>query len=96
MKKPVHFKVLGAFYENALAGYGITEPASGDIPQIAVRQDLRRRHIGSMILHALVSYNESTVIKIVNTDAAYPPITSFLESNGIPKAMTQFEMLRAL
>jgi len=44
------FKVIGAFDNQILVGYGIIEPDSGDIPQLAVDQLYRRKGIGSAIL----------------------------------------------
>jgi ribosomal protein S18 acetylase RimI-like enzyme len=96
LKNPNHFIVLGAFTGTELLGYGVIEPASGDIPQLAVHRNQRHRKIGSHLLHALCEKNDSQVIKVVNTEAGYEPITAFLAWNGIPKMTGQFEMSRSL
>ena len=43
------FVCLGVFTEDRLVGYGVFEPVSGDVTQIAVDRSFRRKGIGSLL-----------------------------------------------
>lgn len=90
------FKILGAFENETLAGYGIIAPASGDIPQLAVAPSYRRQGIGTAILHALQQLNIHTSTKIINTDNTCQSIRAFLEYHNIPKRGSQYEMVKEI
>ena len=95
-KKPDDFKIIGAFEDDALIAYGIIEPASGDIPQLAVTKAYRRKGIGSKILYELQKLNKADIIKIVNIESDQQHIISFINKNGIPKIVSQYEMIKVL
>jgi ribosomal protein S18 acetylase RimI-like enzyme len=90
------FIILGAFENKQLRGYGIIEPGTGDIPQIAVDKAFRRKGIGTGILTELLRYNKHRSIQVINTDTSCEPITAFLECNGMQKRGMQFEMVKDL
>jgi ribosomal protein S18 acetylase RimI-like enzyme len=96
LRTPEDIKVVGAFIEGDLVGYGIISPASGDIPQLAVSMAHRRQGIGSHLLKRLLAYNKSSVVKAINIDNACNHMAAFLENNGIPKTGAQYEMVRPL
>ena len=91
-----NFKIVGAFSGDDLLGYGIIEPSSGDVPQLAVDRNYRRKGIGSAILKELLSHNNYTSVKVINTDSACSAITMFLEQNGICISGMQYEMIKTL
>lgn len=96
-RKPEDFHVFGALSgDSNLLGYCVFEPASGDVTQIAVRKDCRRKGIGSSLLLKAVGMNAFPSIKILNTDIHCESITSFLESRNIQVTGRQFEMIRPL
>jgi ribosomal protein S18 acetylase RimI-like enzyme len=95
-RKPGDFVCIGAYDGDVLVGYGIIEPASGDVPQLAVGEQYRRKGIASVLLKELLKYNESGVVRIINADAAYAPMTAFFVANGLPLSGKQFEMARSL
>lgn len=88
------FHILGVFTENVLAGYGISEPTSGDITQLSVHTDHRRKGIASYILQQLLKLNRCHQLKIINTDAACTSLTAFFEHNGIALSGKQYEMVK--
>ncbi len=96
MRQPGDFTVIGAYDNERLTGYGIIEPTTGDIPQLAVDNNYRRRGTGSVLLQALLQQNKAGVVRIINTDAVCEPMTAFLENNGIKKSGGQYEMLKKL
>ena len=90
------FKILGAFHAGNFLGYGIIEPLTGDIPQLAVAKPARRQGIGSAILNRLIQYNEAESIRFINVDAGSTSAIAFMENCGIAKTGSQFEMIRKL
>lgn len=84
---------FGAFIDSDFVGYGVVEPAAGDIPQIAVRKHWRRKGIGSAILNQLAKNIPHENIKILNSDKADTGFTSFAIANGIPHLGSQYEMI---
>lgn len=95
-RKPGDFKVLGAFKGKMLVGYSILEPNSGDITQIAVHKDHRRKGIGTMLLHETLKFNRHDSVKVINTEITCEPMTEFLISNGLVLQGKQFEMMKQL
>jgi ribosomal protein S18 acetylase RimI-like enzyme len=93
-KNPADFEIIGAFSDGTIAGYGIIEPATGDIPQIAVGNAYKRQGVGSAILQELLALNQRNRVKMINTESICGPLTAFLENSGIPKCGMQFEMIK--
>ncbi|MBK6962790.1 MAG: GNAT family N-acetyltransferase [Bacteroidales bacterium] len=95
-RKPEDFSIIGIYCKNQLTGYGIVEPASGDITQLAVHTEHRRKGLGTAILGELVKLNMHPGLKSINTDTECQAIESFFISNGLPLKGKQFEMIRKL
>jgi ribosomal protein S18 acetylase RimI-like enzyme len=95
-KKTGDFKLVGAFHQNKLVAYGIIEPDTGDIPQLAVDKNYRRKKIGTMLLNELKKINRAPTAKVVNVESNQEAIISFLTKNGFPKIVSQFEMIKAI
>ncbi len=90
------FICLGVFSEGNLIGYGVFEPTSGDVTQIAVDKQYRRRGIGSLLFQKMLESNKHSSLKIINTDIECHSITAFLQSKNIEPAGKQFEMIKRL
>lgn len=90
------FICLGVFSESKLVGYGVFEPVSGDVTQIAVDKQFRRRGIGSLLFLKMLESNQHSSIKIINTDIECNSMTAFLKSKNIEPAGKQFEMKKKL
>ncbi|HOZ15316.1 MAG TPA: GNAT family N-acetyltransferase [Tenuifilaceae bacterium] len=95
-RKPEDFLIVGVKKGSALVGYGILEPSSGDITQIAVDKNHRRKGVASAILKELLKRNSCTSVKLINADISCVAITKLLEENGILLKGKQFEMIRKL
>lgn len=91
-----NFKISGAFKNNELIGYGITEINTGDITQLAVNKNYRRMGVGTNLLHGLIKIIQGESIKIINTEKNKPSIKSFLKSINIEIAGSQYEMIKNL
>lgn len=90
------FICLGVFFESRLVGYGVFEPGSGDVTQLAVAKPHRRRGIGSLLFQHMLESNKHSSVKIINTDIACDSMTAFLKSKNIEPAGKQFEMIKKL
>jgi len=86
-------KIAGAFHHDRLVGYGMIEPMSGDIPQLAVDPKFRRAKIGSTLLAWLLRYNLNDTVRIINIERGYKGIYAFLEHSGIKRKGAQYEMV---
>jgi ribosomal protein S18 acetylase RimI-like enzyme len=90
--KPEDFNIIGVYYDNTLIGYGVIEPISGDIPQLAVATIHQRKGIGTTLLATLLKHNTHSTLRFINTDANCLSMSAFLNSNGIQLSGTQQEM----
>jgi len=93
---PNDFIYLGAFTDEKCIGYGIFEPASGDVTQIGVHRQFRRHGIGSLLFRKMLEYNTYSSVKIINTDIYCDSITGFLKAKNIEISGKQFEMIKKL
>ncbi len=89
-----NFIITGAYESNVLIGLSVFEPKSGDLTQIAVSPEHRRKGIGSLLLSKILTENKNTILKIVNTETTCDSITAFLRANKIEITGKQFEMIR--
>ena len=87
---------LGVFTGDRLIGYGVFEPVSGDVTQIAVEKSYRRKGIGSLLFQKMLEFNKYRSVKIVNTDIGCDSIIAFLRAKNIEPTGKQFEMIKKL
>lgn len=90
------FRIFGAFQEHRLIAYGVFEPRSGDITQIAVDKGFRRQGIATALLYEMVKINQSAAIKLINSEITCTAMVHFLEANGMSLKGKQFEMIKGL
>lgn len=87
---------LGAFIGSKMTGHCVLDVHTGDLVQIAVRSEYRRKGIASRLLHEATRRMKTDFIKILNIDSDYPAMRAFLESKNIASASKQFEMVLPL
>lgn len=90
------FICLGAFSGQKIRGYCVFEPVSGDITQIAVDRQNRRKGIASLLLEEIIGMNKNDSIKVINTDILCNSITDFLMAKNITLKGKQYEMTRVI
>ena len=88
--------VEGAFSGDACIGYVVVDPATGDIAQLAVAPEWRRRGVGSSLMGRAVRKVNVGRIKVLNVDADCGSLSAFLASVGIPEGLAQYAMQRIL
>jgi len=58
------FEILAVSVANKIVGYCIFEPKSGDITQLAVDKNYRRKGVGSVLLAEVSKLNQSNILKV--------------------------------
>lgn len=91
---PEVFRYAAALDGDKVVGYGVIDPRSGDVPQMAVHPDYRRRGIGASLLDWLVQIAEAPKISVLNVDKDCRSMNVFLKAAGFEVFAEQYEMLR--
>jgi ribosomal protein S18 acetylase RimI-like enzyme len=76
-------------------GYAIVFPSNGDLPQLAVKPEARRRGIGTRLLREAAAV-AGKPLRILNIDDRDAGIAAFLEAAGATRTVRQLEMERNL
>lgn len=85
-------KCIGALINGTPAGYCVFDPNTGDLTQIAVKNEFRRKGIASRLLNEAIGLMKTNFVKVLNIDSDNPSLTEFLNSKNITLANKQFEM----
>ena len=85
--------IVGAFVNDECAGYGVVFVPSGNLMQLAVAPNYRRRGIGSTILASLET---SEPLKVINIDEDLKGPLAFYEAHGYQQVFEQYEMIKTL
>lgn len=93
VERVVERTILAAYAGDKCVGYGVVFRPSGNLMQLAVAREYRRRGIGSRILAAL-SPNEA--LKVNNIDENLEGTLAFFEANKFKIALKQYEMVKDL
>ncbi len=91
-RKLPYFTFLGIYAGDTLAGYGLIEKHTGDVPQFAIAEEYRGRGLGTRLFGELMQYSETGLVRLINSDAAYVPFKKFMESMSIQPGHGQYEM----
>ena len=76
-------------------GYAVVFPDRGDLAQLVVRREARRRGIGTRLLEAAAEAAGKPLV-ILNVDDSDAGIAAFLEHAGAKRTVRQLEMVRSL
>lgn len=87
------FIILGIYQDKNLVAYGIFEPLSGEITQLAVHKQHRRLGIGTSLIHEMKLRLKHSAMKAINTDIHCQSTTLFFQSQGMQLKGKQFEMI---
>lgn len=93
---PDAFNYSIVYVNNKIAGYGIIDKKTGDIPQIAVRKDCRGKGIGTSIAADLINNTGSEKISILNVDNKNITVNTFIKKLGFKFILEQYEMILIL
>ncbi len=79
-----------------VVGYGIVEPRSGDVPQLAVAREARGRGVGRAILGRLADLAGSENLVLLNLEETSGPANAFASAAGLEMYTSQHEMVLPL
>lgn len=82
--------------EESPVGYGVIDPTQGDIAQIAVARNWRRKGVARSLLAEMLGCNQATVVKALNIESTCRSLPAFLSAFGIGESSRQFEMMRTI
>lgn len=90
-------RLIGAFQDGECVGYAIFSPKFGRLAQMAVRPDMRRRGIGSMLLREMQSATaDGFSMQVINIDTSLADARRFFLNRGFYERLSQIEMVRDL
>ncbi|WP_077928309.1 GNAT family N-acetyltransferase [Wohlfahrtiimonas populi] len=90
--EPNYFVYVTAYMHQNLVGYGVIDPISGDIYQLAIHPEYRRQGVASTILSTLCQQTESSKIGCSNIDISNESLIAFLQKQQFKVVISQYEM----
>ena len=90
---PKRFSYSVVTIDNKIIGYGIVDKITGDIPQIAVSKDYRKKGIGKCIISDLFKNTEANKLSLINVDCRDVGFKTFLLNLGFVNYVSQYEMM---
>ncbi|MHA1746297.1 MAG: GNAT family N-acetyltransferase [Promethearchaeota archaeon] len=89
------FTILVLYHKKQPIGYGVVEPRSGGITQLAIHPDYRRQKLGSFLLLQLCEKCPAPPkMLIINIDTRITNLLKWCESVGFQSFTTQYEMMK--
>jgi ribosomal protein S18 acetylase RimI-like enzyme len=88
-------RAIGAYEADSCIGYGIVYEPAGNLMQLAVHPNHRRKGVGSSILRDLQS-ELAAPLKVINIDYELTDTLRFYQSRGFKVVLDQFEMIKKL
>ncbi|MBU3195199.1 GNAT family N-acetyltransferase [Clostridium algidicarnis] len=83
-------------FDDIIVGYGIIDKKTGDIPQIAVNKNYRRKGIARSIVTDLLKNTESHKVGVLNVEHQSKSTKDFLLVLGFEHIVDQYEMVLKL
>lgn len=84
---------IGAIHSDRLVGYCVSDCTTGDLSQIAIDREFRRKGIATILLHEAAMMMKTDFIKVLNIPVDDIPFHCFLSERNIPMINRQFEMV---
>mgnify|MGYP001552668543 CR=1 FL=1 len=85
--------LLGVYRQNSIVAYACMENESGDLPQLAVQPDFRRRGLATALTAQLLSRVDPPDLRVINTCADSLAMRQFLLNLGMDPGHGQYEMI---
>lgn len=87
---------LGAYMAGELVAYCVFDPVTGDLSQMAVAREHRRKGIASRLFREMMGRTKSDIVKVLNVSADNRSLPAFLFNKGMEMIGGQFEMVLSL
>jgi ribosomal protein S18 acetylase RimI-like enzyme len=90
-------RLLGAFVAGKCVGYIAYSAGRGQVAQIAVNRNFRRRGIGTRLLEEVrAEGSKKQKLQVINLDTAITYAVRFFQKRGFTTRLAQYEMLAEL
>lgn len=90
---PENFQIMTVSTDNKIIGYGVIEPRSGGILQIAITPNYRKKKIGTKLIQKLIELApNSPRIHLINLDESSQISKLFFAKLGFESFSPQYEM----
>jgi ribosomal protein S18 acetylase RimI-like enzyme len=96
MAVPETLQAVTAVADARVVAYGIVEPRTGDVPQLAVDPDRRGDGIGRAIVGRLAELTEAENLVALNLEETSEAANAFSEAVGFQPYTAQYEMVLQL
>lgn len=83
---------ISANHGSQTVGYIIGDLSQGDVTQIAVLPQFRRKGVGTKLLKNFIDRNRCESVKVLNIESTNTSLPLFLNSCNVPEASRQLEM----
>lgn len=93
--KKDNFYCVYVKFNDEVVGYGIIDKITGNIPQIAVHKNYRRRGIAKSIITELIDNTDSNKISVLNVNKN-STLAKFLHNLNFEHFIDQYEMMLTL
>jgi len=93
--KKDNFYCVYVKFNDEVVGYGIIDKITGNIPQIAVHKNYRRRGIAKSIITELIDNTDSNKISVLNVNKN-STLAKFLHDLNFEHFIDQYEMMLTL
>lgn len=87
---------FGAFLNGIMVGHCVFDVHTGDLTQIAVQDEYRRKGIASRLLKEAIARMKTDFIKVLNISSDNRSTPAFFKNKNIPLVSKQFEMMLLL
>ena len=87
---------FGAFLNGMMVGHCVFDVHTGDLTQIAVQDEYRRKGIASRLLKEAIVRMKTDFIKVLNISSDNRATPAFFKNKNIPLVSKQFEMMLLL
>jgi ribosomal protein S18 acetylase RimI-like enzyme len=96
MAVPETMVAVTAVSDGQVVGYGLVEPRTGDLPQLAVDPGRRGSGIGRAIMGRLAELTEADNLVALNLEETCQAANAFVEAVGFAPYTAQYEMMLQL
>lgn len=92
-----NFEIFSAFDNERCIGYLVLESNTGDVPQLSIHKEYRRKGVASsLIKKASENRRDGYKLSFLNIDSDYKPFSEFMKKLNFKIIVKQYEMIRNL
>jgi GNAT superfamily N-acetyltransferase len=89
-----HFFIVSINKDRTIVGFGIIHKTGGDVPKFFIREEYRRKGLGSLLLSELARQTSSEYISFLNVDQDDLALNEFLKKMTFIEYTTSLELIK--